>query len=166
MLGYMLHPSIPEPARQALNAATFLVCTQLAYSPSWCTDVSTFASVLFSGPDELFRQSIQQDAVLYRATNLEVYTVQWIWLLVQKMKRLQMGGVDLKMAGLEDCVAIAKIVYEKNGPIGSGMLQQFDFDLSESERPVFSGTAKIVGDTAVGVWGVFPFVLEGMAERY
>lgn len=117
---------------------------------------------LLSDPAELFRQSIQQGLVLYSSRNLQVYAVQRIWLLVRKMKRLQMGILPARMTDLRDCVAIANIIYLQSGAISSGMLQQFDH--SGSEPPVFWSTAKIVGDMAAQAWGSFPFILEGLPE--
>lgn len=117
---------------------------------------------LLSDPAELFRQSIQQGLVSYSSRNLQVYAVQWIWLLVRKMKRLQMGILPARMTDLRDCVAIANIIYLQSGAVSSGMLQQFD--RSGSEPPVFWSTAKIVGDMAAQAWGSFPFILEGLPE--
>jgi hypothetical protein len=150
------------PARESLKAAISRVSTQLGYDPTWCNDdVSMFVNLL-SDPAELFRQSIQQGLVSYSSRNLQVYAVQWIWLLVRKMKRLQMGILPARMTDLRDCVAIANIIYLQSGAVSSGMLQQFD--RSGSEPPVFWSTAKIVGDMAAQAWGSFPFILEGLPE--
>lgn len=151
------------PVREGLKMAICHVSMQLAYDPTWCNDdVSTFINLL-SRPDELFNQSIRQGLVLYSGRNLEVYAVHWIWLLVRKMKRLQMWSVSPRMEDLRDCVAIANIIYLESGAIGKRMLQQFDH--SEREPPVFRSTAKSVGDTTAQTCGSFPFILDGLPDK-
>lgn len=150
------------PIKDGLKTAISRVSTKLGYNPTWCNDdVSLFVNLL-SRPDELFNQSVQQGLVLYSGRNLKVYAVKWIWLLVRKMKRLQMLALPPRMEDLQDCVAISRIIFLENGAIDNSMLQQFDH--SESEPPIFWSTAKAVGDLAVQAWGGFPFILEGLPE--
>lgn len=148
--------------KQGLKDAIARVCSQLGYDSTWCNDqVLAFVNLL-NRPDELFTRSVQQGVVLYSSANLQVYAVQWTWLLVRKMKRLQMPVLPPRMEDLQDCVAIARIIYQEHGLIGKDMLEQFDH--SEREPPVFRSTAQSIGNMSAQTWGSFPFNLEGVPD--
>lgn len=104
-----------------------------------------------------------QDQRIFIGQNVHIRAVLWDWVLVRKLQRLQ-SILPPKKEDLFDCADITKILYLRNGGrlIGRGMLQAFDD--TDRAPPVFRSTAEIVGNYAMGQWGVFPFDLNGLPE--
>lgn len=64
---------------------------------------------------QLFRESIDQQVVLWRGKNLVIYAVKWEWSLARKLKRI---GYERRDIDLSDAVEILKIMADENhGPL-------------------------------------------------
>lgn len=113
------------------------VAGQLQYDQKWANDeVGIFLSLL-KDPGALFSESKSQRIVLYSDESVIIYAVLWEWVLTRKLKRLQMKGQVQRSEDWKDCVAITKLLYDKNGgKLHPGLLQRFDH--TDRESPVLS----------------------------
>ncbi|KAL8878125.1 MAG: hypothetical protein Q9192_008516, partial [Flavoplaca navasiana] len=95
---------------------------------------------LLNDPTELFDRSIPQGLLLYDGAILQIYGVLWLWVLVRKMKRLQMENQPQREVDWIDCVSITKRLTEENGvSVPRAALTEFDH-----EPPVFPATVDAV----------------------
>lgn len=60
----------------------------------------------------LFRESIEQQVVLWRGKNLVIFAVKWEWSLARKLKRIGSEGRDIDFS---DAVEILKNMVDGNG---------------------------------------------------
>ncbi|KAL9585024.1 MAG: hypothetical protein Q9203_004423 [Teloschistes exilis] len=115
------------------------VAGQLHFVSDWANDQVTLFLTLIRNPKELFDRSVQQGVLLFRGTNLHIYAVVWLWVLVRKMKRLQMEGQEPREVDWIDCVSIIQKMVEETGtPFSPGQLTEFDH--TDREPPVFLET--------------------------
>lgn len=89
--------------------------------------------------DELFERSKSQGVVLYSDGNLTVYAVLWEWVLMRKMKWLQMEGQLQRRVDWLDVMSITKLLLDREGgPLDVGILREFDHP--DKEPPVLQKT--------------------------
>lgn len=129
----------------ALRAAIAEVGVRLQYDPKWCNDEVSLFLTLLSNPYDLFARSVEQNVILYQGHHLIVYAVLWKWVLVRKMKRLQMENQEQREEDLSDCIAILRIM-TGNGerPLHAAELREFDD--TEGEPPVLDSTIGQIND--------------------
>lgn len=112
--------------------------------------------LLLNDPESLFERSKQQGVLLYRDNNLRIYAVLWEWVLVRKLKRLQMEGQVQRKEDWNDCVAVTKLLYDRNG---CGLQREIltSFDDTEREPPVFEATVASLRRLVMHFYHVDPF---------
>lgn len=100
-IGYILDPQIANQAKIAekLHAAVRKVARSRGYALEWFDDkVAQFAVGATRLP--LFQESVAQNVVLWRGTNLVIYAIKWEWSLARKLKRIgssnRRGGAPLQ----------------------------------------------------------------------
>ncbi|KAI9826795.1 MAG: hypothetical protein M1819_007266 [Sarea resinae] len=72
----------------------------------------------------LFRDSLDQNVILWQGKNLVLYAVKWEWSLARKLKRI---GSSNRSIDLDDAVAILrKMVDEKGGPLQRSTVKDLD----------------------------------------
>lgn len=98
-----------EQARKEMRQITEAVANQLRYDNKWANDDVRLFLTLLNNPETLFNQSNWQGVVLYRDGNLTIYAVLWEWVLVRKLKRLQMEGQVQRPEDWKDCIAITRL---------------------------------------------------------
>ena len=123
----------------ALKESIRNVSSLLGYVPNWCnSEISEFLSLL-NHPSVLFERSISQGTIIFQGINLTVFAVLWEWVLVRKMKRLQLEGQRPRAEDWNDCIAILYyLTTNLRQSIKRKDLRQFDD--TEREPPVFEGT--------------------------
>ncbi|KAL8941811.1 MAG: hypothetical protein Q9211_001663 [Gyalolechia sp. 1 TL-2023] len=129
--------------QRELRRLIFEVAGRLHFVPDWANDhVQLFLSLL-RNPKELFDRSIRQGLLLYNGNALQIYGVLWLWVLVRKMKRLQMENQPQREVDWSDCVAITyQIMQESGSPVQRAALTEFDH--TDREPPVFPETVRAV----------------------
>ena len=115
------------------------VAQEMYFVEDWANDQVTLFLSLLRDPKDLFDRSVQQDVRLYSGTNLHIYGVLWSWVLVRKMKRLQMEGQPAREVDWSDCFYILQRMFEDTGkPLKKDRLREFDH--TNREPPVFEET--------------------------
>lgn len=115
------------------------VAQDLNYDTEWANDEVTIFLTLLRQPDALFSESKAQSIVLYSDRNLRIYAVLFEWVLVRKLKRLQMEGQRRRPEDWRDCVSITKVLCDRRrGKLPLSFLTRFD--QTDREPPVFSKT--------------------------
>ena len=115
------------------------VAQEMYFVEDWANDQVTLFLSLLRDPKDLFDRSVQQDVRLYSGTNLHIYGVLWLWVLVRKMKRLQMEGQPAREVDWSDCFYILQRMFEDTGtPLKKDRLREFDH--TNREPPVFDET--------------------------
>ncbi|KAL9025081.1 MAG: hypothetical protein Q9180_007731, partial [Flavoplaca navasiana] len=146
-LDYFIHPTSYGPMKQQVQAELrrliFDVAAQLYFVPDWANDQVQMFLTLLSDPTELFDRSIQQGLLLYDGATLQIYGVLWLWVLVRKMKRLQMENQPQREVDWIDCVSITKRLTEENG-VSVQRAALTEFDHTDREPPVFPATVDAV----------------------
>ncbi|KAI4263322.1 MAG: hypothetical protein L6R42_001526, partial [Xanthoria sp. 1 TBL-2021] len=93
-LDYFIDPTAYGPMKHQVQAELrrliFDVAGALHFVSDWANDQVQMFLTLLRDPQELFDRSIQQGLLLYDGAALQIYGVLWLWVLVRKMKRLQM----------------------------------------------------------------------------
>lgn len=126
------------------------------FVPDWANDQVMLFLSLLRDPKDLFDRSIQQGVVLYNGINLQIYAVLWLWVLVRKMKRLQMEGLPPREVDWSDCVFIThQIIQDTGGPVRKTSLQEFDH--TDREPPIFAETVHLVNQRVQQMYGVDGF---------
>lgn len=114
---------------------------ELGYDPGWMNDSVTWFLTLLDKPKayELFQSSKSQGVVLYSDSDLTIYAVLWGWVLMRKLKRLQMEGQSQRRVDWLDVMSITKTLLDrKGGPFDGGILREFGHP--HVEPPVFQKT--------------------------
>ncbi|KAF4461412.1 hypothetical protein FALBO_11800 [Fusarium albosuccineum] len=62
--------------------------------------------------DRLFRDSIEQNVILWHGTHLIIYAAKWEWSLARKLKRI---GSQRREVDVSDAVEILAIVVQEKG---------------------------------------------------
>ncbi|KAA8894746.1 hypothetical protein FN846DRAFT_999075 [Sphaerosporella brunnea] len=112
-LDYILDPSLPNVAKMSekLEKAILVVAKKANYHDKWANDnVAVFA--IGDRRIRLFRESLEQNVVLYQGKHLVVYAGKWEWVLEQKLKRI---AKDNRQMDIEDSVVILKVLTDKQG---------------------------------------------------
>ena len=104
-----------EHVRTELQRLIDTTAERLGYDRTWANDEVRQFLALLNDPGDLFDQSKRQNVVLYRDANIVVYAVKWEWVLSRKMKRLQMVGQRPRREDWQDCISIAKLLYDTYG---------------------------------------------------
>jgi hypothetical protein len=151
-----------ETVRSHLKSLIQQVAQRLEYDEGWANDEVRLFLTLLNDPDGLFQRSKQQGLLLYSDDNLRIYAVLWEWVLVRKLKRLQMEGQPQRKEDWNDSVAITKVLYDRNG----GTLQRdilTSFDDTEREPPVSDATIESLRRLIAHFYhvDVFPAANEG-----
>ena len=121
------------------------VAKTLHFIKGWANDEVTLFLSLLRDPKDLYDRSIQQGLLLYDGTNLQIYGVLWLWVLVRKLKRLQMEDQHPREVDWSDCVAITRRIVEETGaPIDKASLKEFDH--TEREPPVYDTTVHAINE--------------------
>lgn len=146
-LDYFIDPSaygsMSSHVQAELRRLIFEVAKDLHYVTDWANDQVTLFLSLLNDPKSLFDRSIQQNLCLYRGVNLRIYHVLWLWVLVRKMKRLQMETQSARAVDLSDCIFITRRIMDDTGePVKKSALTEFDH--TDREPPVFAGTISTV----------------------
>ena len=145
-----------ETVRTELRRLISAVGDELHYDANWANDEVRMFLTLLKEPNELFRRSKQQGVKLYQDSNIIIYAALWEWVLVRKLKRLQMEGQVQRREDWNDCVAITKLLYDKSGQrLSLDMLKQFDH--TEREPPVLAKTITDLRRVMVQLQKVDPF---------
>ena len=115
------------------------VSKRLRYDSKWANDDVSIFLTLLDNPAILFHQSKEQGVVLFRDNNLIIYAVLWEWVLVRKLKRLQMEGQVQRQEDWNDCVTITKLLCDRSGgKLNTNILKRFDH--TDREPPVLPKT--------------------------
>ncbi|OQN96100.1 hypothetical protein B0A48_18346 [Cryoendolithus antarcticus] len=124
-----------EPVRSHIEQLIQRVGQHLGYISKWANDEVRLFLSLLNDPEDLFRQSKEQGVILYRDDNLIIYAVLWEWVLVRKLKRLQMEAQPPRKEDWNDCVAITKLLHDRQG---GGLRREIltRFDHTTREPPV------------------------------
>ncbi|KAK3670791.1 hypothetical protein LTR78_009363 [Recurvomyces mirabilis] len=159
-LDYFLHPTAfghrLETVRQELSRIITATAQRLRYVQDWANDNVRFFLPLLNNPSDLFERSKLQDVVLYRDHNLIIYAVLWEWVLVRKLKRLQMEGQPPRREDWNDCVSICmRLNRQRPGILQLPMLRQFDH--TSREPPVLDTTIASLGRLLQRFMGSNPF---------
>ncbi|KAK3045724.1 hypothetical protein LTR09_012736 [Extremus antarcticus] len=137
-----------EPVRSHMEQLIQQVGQHLGYIGKWANDEVRWFLSLLDDPEDLFQQSKRQGVVLYRDENLIIYAVLWEWVLVRKLKRLQMEAQPSRKEDWNDCVAITKLLYDVNGGgLQREILTRFDHTAIEPpvEENTVTGLRRLVG---------------------
>lgn len=142
-LDYFIHPTaygtLNAEVQAELKRLIIEVAGQLHFVSDWANDQVKLFLALIRNPEELFDRSVQQGVLLFRGMNLHIYAVVWLWVLVRKMKRLQMEGQEPREVDWIDCVSIIQKIVEDSGtPVSPSQLTEFDH--TDREPPVFPET--------------------------
>ena len=110
----------------------------------------------FCAIQKISDRSLRQGLLLYNGTNFEIYAVLWLWVLIRKIKSLQMEGQEPTEADWSDCVYILRRIVEDTGrPLRKTSLTEFDH--TERESPVFSDTIDAVNHRYWQAFGDYGF---------
>ena len=143
-----MHAQVKLELRRLIHG----VADRLQFVPDWANDqVELFLSLL-RDPKDLFDRSIKQNLVLYRGDNIHIYAVLWLWVLVRKMKRLQMEGEPAREVDWIDCVSI---IYRIKSDSGTRLKKSdlTEFDHTDREPPVYPETAAAVNQRFRTLYG-------------
>ncbi|KAK3669238.1 hypothetical protein LTR78_010873 [Recurvomyces mirabilis] len=159
-LDYFLHPTAfgqrLETVRQELSRIITATARRLRYVPDWANDNVRYFLALLNDPSDLFERSKLQNVVLYRDHHLIIYAVLWEWVLIRKLKRLQMEGQPQRREDWNDCVSICKrLNRQRPGILQLSMLRQFDH--TGREPPVLETTIESLGRLLQHFMGSNPF---------
>jgi hypothetical protein len=161
-IDYFLHPEALgrhyEPIRAELSRITAIVAKRLNYAGEWANDNVRIFLGLLNNPTDLFERSKRQNVVLFQDTNMRVFAVLWEWVLIRKLKRLQMDVGQPRRADWNDCVTICQLLHrQRPGMLNTSMLTQFDH--TEREPPVLPATIANLRRLLVRFMGLDPFSL-------
>lgn len=133
------------------------VAKDLDFVQDWANDqVSLFLSLL-RDPKDLFERSIEQGVLLYNGANLQIYAVLWLWVLVRKMKRLQMEDQLPREVDWSDCIFIARRIMDTTGrPLRKQELAEFDH--TDREPPVYTDTVDLLNARVREMYNLDGFV--------
>lgn len=127
-----------EIVRQEMTRLIRVVASPLGYDPEWANDQMRIFLALLNEPESLFSQSKRQNIVLYDDGIIKVYAAKWEWVLCRKMKRLQMPDQAPRREDWSDCVAITKLLLDRDCPtrglLSPRLFRQFDH--TQREPPV------------------------------
>ena len=132
-----------DAIRRELKRIIAWVANQLSYDIEWCNDQVRLFTNLLNQPEDLFNRSVQQGILLYGDHNLVIHAVLWEWVLVRKLKRLQMEGQPQREQDWSDCLAVTKILCDRETITkGTRLSQQIltEFDHTQREPPVYEPT--------------------------
>ncbi|KAK4551405.1 hypothetical protein LTR86_011191 [Recurvomyces mirabilis] len=159
-LDYFLHPTAfghrLETVRQELSRIITATAHRLRYVQDWANDNVRYFLPLLNNPSDLFERSKLQNVVLYRDHNLIIYAVLWEWVLIRKLKRLQMEGQPQRREDWNDCISICmRLNRQRPGILQLPMLRQFDH--TGREPPVLDTTIASLGRLLQRFMGSNPF---------
>lgn len=136
----------------------------MRYDIKWANDDVRMFLTLLNDPASLFQRSKQQNVLLYSDENLRIYAVLWEWVLVRKLKRLQMEGQVQRREDWNDCVVVTKLLYDKNG---GGLEREMltSFDDTDREPPVLETTIANLRRLVAHLYKVDPFPTGGSEDE-
>ncbi|KAL8953127.1 MAG: hypothetical protein Q9222_001010 [Ikaeria aurantiellina] len=159
-LNYFIDPvvfgSMYGQVQNELRRLISQVAQDMHLVKGWANDEVSLFLTLLRDPKDLFDRSIQQGLLLYSGTNLRIYGVLWLWVLVRKMKRLQMEGQPPREVDWSDCVCIAQRMVEETGETVTKR-QLKEFDHTDREPPVFDATIYRVNQRFQAAFGFSGF---------
>lgn len=132
------------------------MATRLNYIRDWANDHVSIFLTLLDNPTDLFERSKRQNIVLFQDPNIKIFAVLWEWVLVRKLKRIQMEDQEVRGQDWSDCIAICKVLHRQRPEVlNTSMLTQFDH--TEREPPVLPNTFVSLRRLLVRHMGLDPF---------
>lgn len=118
-VNYILDPYIKNPtkAEEKLRTAIQTVTRQLELENKWINDSMSVYAAAKKGRT-LFRESIEQNEVLFHGTYLVIYAAKWQWALARKLIRISGQGDRGEGIDRSDSVElIRQIIGPKGKPL-------------------------------------------------
>lgn len=115
-IDYIIDPNIENlgKIKEKLQKAIIAVARKHNISEEWINGRMELFAV-GATKTQLFRESIDQQVVLWRGKNLVIHAAKWEWSLARKLKRI---GSERREVDVSDAVEILKIMVDKNnGPL-------------------------------------------------
>ncbi|CAC9887078.1 hypothetical protein D6D02_07018 [Aureobasidium pullulans] len=117
-IDYILDPELKDlpKAEKKLSIAIEEAADQLRIGKNWIND-SMAVFTVGENRKTLFRQSIQQNEILFQGKHIIIYAVKWQWALTRKLIRLgsNVKGDRDPDIDLSDSVALARRIVQQNG---------------------------------------------------
>lgn len=113
-LDYILDPKLSKKLMKKLEVANFKISRNTKIDEHWFNS-GLSAFVLCKWKEQLFKDSVEQDLVLWQSENLVVYACKWEWALDRKLKRYK---AELRNVDMWDALFILdRIISNRDGEL-------------------------------------------------
>ncbi|KAM3452100.1 hypothetical protein MY3296_004837 [Beauveria thailandica] len=124
-IDYIINPDTPnvDKIKDKFQAAIRRVSEQRGIDEGW---INKQMEIFVNGRNKqsLFRDSVTQNVVLWRGTNLIIYAAKWEWTMARKLKRI---GSENRDIDISDAVEIlSRMVQENGGPLALETVKSWD----------------------------------------